>query len=163
MRIGLGYDLHRLVAGRPLILGGISIPFEKGLEGHSDGDVLLHAMGDALLGAANLGDLGKYFPPEDPQYQGISSGILLAEIRAMLALKQWEIVNIDSTVVTEQPKLQSSIPAMKEKIARTLGIEESQVSVKAKTNEGMGVVGQGDAIAAFAVALLECHYVNETL
>jgi 2-C-methyl-D-erythritol 2,4-cyclodiphosphate synthase len=154
MRIGFGYDLHRLVAGRPLILGGISISFEKGLEGHSDGDVLLHAMGDALLGAANLGDLGKYFPSEDPQYQGISSGILLAEVRAMLALKQWEIVNIDSTVVAEQPKLQSWIPAMKEKIAQTLGIEESQVSVKAKTNEGMGVVGEGDAIAAFAVALV---------
>ncbi|MBI4208264.1 MAG: 2-C-methyl-D-erythritol 2,4-cyclodiphosphate synthase [Deltaproteobacteria bacterium] len=155
MKIGFGYDIHRLVPGRPLRLGAVEVPFDKGLEGHSDGDVLLHAIGDALLGASNLGDLGKYFPSGDPQYQGISSGILLAEIRAMLALKQWEIVNIDSTVVAEQPRLQSWIPAMKEKIAQILGIEGSQVSVKAKTNEGMGVVGQGDAMAAFAVALLD--------
>ncbi len=154
MRIGFGYDLHPLAVGRPLVLGGVSIPFERGLEGHSDGDVLLHAIGDALLGAADLGDLGKHFPSGDPRYQGISSRILLSEIRSWLALKLWEVVNLDSTVVTEQPKLQPWIPSMKEKIAQTLGIEASQVSVKAKTNEGMGVVGQGDAMAAFAVALL---------
>jgi 2-C-methyl-D-erythritol 2,4-cyclodiphosphate synthase len=155
MRIGFGYDVHQLVAGRPLILGGVTIPFEKGLLGHSDADALCHAIGDALLGSAALGDLGSHFPNTDARFAGISSLRLLQQIAQMLREKKYRIQNIDSTVVLEKPKLHTYIPEMCMNIAAALGIAESQVSIKATTSEKMGFVGRGDGVAAYACSLIE--------
>lgn len=155
MRVGYGYDVHRLVEGRKLILGGVEIPYEKGLLGHSDADVLLHAITDALFGAAALGDIGKHFPDTDPAYCGADSLVLLKKCGEELAEHGWRIENIDSTVVAQRPKLAPYIDAMRERIAEALGIHVSQVSVKGKTEEGLGFTGSGEGIAAHAVCLLE--------
>ena len=154
MRIGTGYDVHRLVQGRDLIIGGVKIPYEKGLSGHSDADVLLHAVMDALLGAAALGDIGKHFPDSDPAYEGISSVSLLEKVGALLAEKGFIIENIDSTIIAQAPKMRPHIDAMRENIAGTLGLETEFVSVKATTEEGLGFTGAGEGIAAQAVCLL---------
>ena len=151
-RIGFGYDVHRLVAGRALRLGGIVVPFEQGLAGHSDADVLLHAITDALLGAAALGDIGTHFPPSDEQWRGADSRDLLAGAAAVLAAAGWQIGNLDSTIVAERPRLGPHIPAMRAKIARVLGLALDTVSVKAKTTEGLGFTGTGEGMAAYAVA-----------
>ncbi len=155
MRVGTGYDVHPLTPGRRLVLGGVEIPFGKGLSGWSDADVLTHAVIDALLGAAALGDIGRHFPPGDPEYQDISSLILLERVRQKLAENGWRIENIDATVVAEQPKLIEYIDEMRQKLSQTLGIAFDRVSVKAKTSAGLGFVGRGEGIAAHAVALLE--------
>ncbi len=155
MRIGFGYDVHELVGGRPLILGGVTIPFEKGLLGHSDADALCHAIGDALLGSAALGDLGAHFPNTDARFAGISSLRLLKQIGQMLVENGCRIQNIDSTLVLEKPKLQTYIPEMRKNIAESLGIAESQVSIKATTSEKMGFVGRGEGVTAYACALIE--------
>ena len=155
LRIGTGYDVHRLVAGRPLVLGGVTIPFALGLEGHSDADVLCHAIGDALLGALAEGDLGRHFPPGDPRWKDASSLDLLARIRALLEAKGARIVNVDAMVVAEAPKLAPKRAEMLANIARVLAIEPSQVSVKATTNEQLGALGRREGIAAMAVALIE--------
>lgn len=151
-RIGFGYDVHRLVAGRELRLGGVVVPFALGLAGHSDADVLLHAITDALLGAAALGDIGTHFPPSDEQWRGADSRDLLAGAAAALAAAGWQIGNLDSTIVAEQPRLGPHIPAMRAEIARVLGIALDTVSVKAKTTEGLGFTGTGEGMAAYAVA-----------
>jgi 2-C-methyl-D-erythritol 2,4-cyclodiphosphate synthase len=155
MRIGFGYDSHRLTAGRRLVLGGEEIAHDKGLLGHSDADVLIHAVCDAILGAAGLGDIGRQFPDTDPAYRGISSLTLLERVYALVAAKGYQIRNVDSTIVLERPKLASHLPAMAENIAFALRIPSDWVSVKAKTNEGMGLVGSGEGAAAFAVVLVE--------
>ncbi len=154
MRIGQGYDVHRLTEGRDLILGGVKIPYEKGLLGHSDADVLVHAVMDALLGAAALGDIGQHFPDTDPAYEGISSLELLRRVGGLLEEKGYVIENIDSTVIAQRPKLAAYRPRMAENIAAALGISAEQVSVKATTEEGLGFSGRGEGIAAQAVALL---------
>lgn len=154
MRIGTGYDVHRLTEDRLLILGGVTIPYEKGLLGHSDADVLVHAIMDALLGAAALGDIGKHFPDNDPEYKGISSMKLLAHVRTLLEQNGYLVGNIDSTIVAQAPKLASYLPQMVENIAEVLGIDASQVSVKATTEERLGFTGSGEGIAAQAVCLL---------
>lgn len=155
MRVGIGYDIHRFQEGRPLKLGGVEIAGEEGLGGHSDADVLLHAIIDALLGATSLGDIGQHFPPDDPVYAGADSARLLAEAASMVAGQGYAVANVDATVVAERPRLAPHIAAMRQRIAQTLGLEESKVSVKATTNEGIGDVGRGLGIAAVAVALLE--------
>jgi len=159
VRIGIGYDVHPLAEGRPLILGGVTVPHPRGLLGHSDGDVLAHAVMDALLGAAGLGDIGLHFPPEDPQYAGISSLLLLSQVRQFLKDDGWAVGNIDATVLAEAPRLGPFIPKMRRLLGRMLGIEEDRVGVKATTHEGMGFVGRGEGmaapLAAYAVALLE--------
>ena len=154
MRIGQGYDVHRLVEGRKLIIGGVDIPYEKGLLGHSDADVLLHAVMDALLGAAALGDIGQHFPDSDERYKGISSIALLKEVGKILQENGYMIENIDSTVIAQRPKLLPYRPQMAENIAAALGIEKEQVSVKATTEEGLGFTGPGEGISAQAIALL---------
>ena len=154
MRIGTGYDVHRLVQDRDLIIGGVKIPYEKGLLGHSDADVLLHAVMDALLGAAALGDIGKHFPDSDPAYKGISSMALLEKVGELLAQKGFIVENIDSTIIAQAPKMRPYIEAMRENIAGALGLEKDFVSVKATTEEGMGFTGAGDGLAAQAVCLL---------
>ena len=154
MRIGQGYDVHRLVEGRKLIIGGVDIPYEKGLLGHSDADVLLHAVMDALLGAAALGDIGQHFPDSDERYKGISSIALLKEVGKILQENGYMIENIDSTVIAQRPKLLPYRPQMAENIAAALGIENEQVSVKATTEEGLGFTGTGEGISAQAIALL---------
>lgn len=154
MRIGQGYDVHRLVEGRKLIIGGVDIPYEKGLLGHSDADVLLHAVMDALLGAAALGDIGQHFPDSDERYKGISSIALLKEVGKILQENGYMIENIDSTVIAQRPKLLPYRPQMAENIAAALGIEKEQVSVKATTEEGLGFTGTGEGISAQAIALL---------
>ena len=154
MRIGQGYDVHRLVEGRRLIIGGVDIPYEKGLLGHSDADVLLHAVMDALLGAAALGDIGQHFPDSDERYKGISSIALLKEVGKILQENGYMIENIDSTVIAQRPKLLPYRPQMAENIAAALGIEKEQVSVKATTEEGLGFTGTGEGISAQAIALL---------
>ena len=155
MRVGIGFDVHPLTPGRRLVLGGVEIPFDKGLSGWSDADVLAHAVIDALLGAAARGDIGSHFPPGDPQYQDISSLLLLERVGHELAENGWQIGNIDATVVAEQPRLNPHIDEICEKLSRTLGISRDKVSVKAKTSAGAGFVGRGEAIAAYAVALVE--------
>ena len=155
MRIGCGYDVHRLVAGRKLVLGGVEIEHETGLLGHSDADVLLHAICDALLGAAGLGDIGRHFPDSDPAFKGISSLKLLERTVALLLQGGWRIGNIDATVVAQRPKLAPHIPRMRANIARCCGIEEALVNVKATTTEHLGFAGREEGIAAQAVALLE--------
>ena len=154
MRIGQGYDVHRLVEGRKLIIGGVDIPYEKGLLGHSDADVLLHAVMDALLGAAARGDIGQHFPDADERYKGISSIALLKEVGKILQENGYMIENIDSTVIAQRPKLLPYRPQMAENIAAALGIEKEQVSVKATTEEGLGFTGTGEGISAQAIALL---------
>lgn len=150
-RIGFGFDVHKLTEGRKLVLGGVEIPFEKGLLGHSDADVLLHAICDALLGAAALGDIGKHFPDTDQQYKGISSIDLLKNVNQLLSKNSYAVVNIDSTVVLERPKIAPYIDQMRNKIANALGITLNQVSIKATTNEGLGFIGVGEGAVAYAV------------
>lgn len=154
-RTGIGYDLHRLAAGRPLILGGVQLPWERGLVGHSDADVLTHAVIDALLGAAGLGDIGSHFPPGDPGYAGADSLQLLRESARLLAEAGWHAVNIDASVIAEQPRLGPYTAPMRMALAAAAGLDAERVSVKAKTNEGVGPLGAGEAIAALAVALIE--------
>ena len=154
-RIGHGYDVHRLVTGRKLILGGVAISWEKGLDGHSDADVLVHAVMDALLGAAALGDIGQHFPDTDPVYKGADSCTLLGHVNQLLHQKGYTIGNIDATILAQRPKLAPHIPAMRQHIAEVLGIEPDCVSVKATTEEGLGFTGSGEGIAAHAVALIE--------
>jgi 2-C-methyl-D-erythritol 2,4-cyclodiphosphate synthase len=154
LRTGLGNDLHRLVAGRKLILGGVHIPFAKGPAGHSDGDALAHAICDALLGAAALGDIGRHFPNTSPEWRGTSSLLFLRHVRDLLRNAGYAIVNVDATVGLERPKLSAHIPRMQEKLARALGLDAGQVSVKAKTGEGVDAVGRGEAVRADAVALV---------
>ena len=153
-RIGHGYDVHRLVEGRKLILGGVEIPYEKGLLGHSDADVLTHAIMDAILGAMALGDIGKHFPDTDPAYQDADSLVLAKKVKELIASAGYEIGNIDATIIAEAPKLASHIPTMRKKIASALGTEEEQISVKATTEEGLGFTGEGLGIAAHAICLL---------
>lgn len=155
LRIGHGYDVHRLVEGRRLILGGVDIPWERGLLGHSDADVLVHAVMDALTGAARLGDIGKLFPDTDPRYAGISSLKLLAEVERLLGEKGFAVVNIDAVLLAQAPKVGPYRPQMAANIAGALGIEAEQVNVKATTEEGLGFTGDGSGMAAHAVALLE--------
>lgn len=155
MKVGFGYDIHRLKIGKKLILGGEKIASEKGLEGYSDADVLVHAMMDALLGASGLGDIGVYFPDNDPRWKGISSLILLEKVNQLLEQERFVVHNIDLTVVLENPKLFSYYPSMKKNVARVLKISEDDISIKASTNEGIGLIGKEEAIAAFCVALLE--------
>lgn len=155
MRIGHGYDVHRLVAGRALILGGVHIPHETGLLGHSDADVLLHAISDALLGAAALGDIGTLFPDTDPQYAGADSLRLLALVAQELRKARYRVVNIDATVLAQAPKLKPFIPEMRQNIARACGVEAALVSVKATTEERLGFTGCGEGMAAHAVCLIE--------
>ena len=154
MRIGMGYDVHRLTEGRKLIVGGVEIPYEKGLLGHSDADVLLHAVMDALLGAAALGDIGKHFPDTDPAYRGISSRELLSRTGRLLEENCFFVENIDATIIAQAPKMRPYIDAMRQNIADTLGIEVCQVNVKATTEEGLGFTGTGEGISAQAVCLL---------
>ena len=154
LRVGFGWDFHRLVEGRKLIIGGVEIPFPKGLLGHSDADVLLHALGDALLGAAGERDIGYYFPDTDPRYQDISSKKIIEGILQIIAKKGFQIINVDTTVVAEKPKLSDFIPVIKDKIAVLLGISTDAVGVKAKTAEATGEIGGGRGISAYAVALL---------
>ncbi len=157
LRIGNGYDIHRLVPGRPLILGGQSLqhPQGLGLDGHSDADVLVHAIMDALLGALSLGDIGQHFPPEDDRWKGADSLVLLEQVMALVRERGWRIVNLDSVVVAERPKLKPHIPAMRAAIAGRLGLEHDQVGVKATTNERLGAEGREEGISCHAVALLE--------
>ena len=154
MRVGMGYDVHKLVEGRDLILGGVKIPYEKGLLGHSDADVLLHAIMDALLGAAALGDIGKHFPDTDPAYKGASSIRLLEEVGRMIDEKLYVIGNIDATIIAQKPKMAPHIPEMRENIAKALGIEISQLNIKATTEEGLGFTGQGEGISSQAICSL---------
>ncbi|MBM4340802.1 MAG: 2-C-methyl-D-erythritol 2,4-cyclodiphosphate synthase [Deltaproteobacteria bacterium] len=155
MRVGFGYDVHALVPKRPLILGGIHIPYLFGLQGHSDADVLLHAICDALLGAIAEGDIGRHFPDTDPQYRDIKSALLLKKVMTKVKEKGFHILNIDSTIVAQKPKLQDFIPRMVNEIAQVLEIDPTRVNVKATTTEGLGFTGRGEGIAAYAVALVE--------
>jgi 2-C-methyl-D-erythritol 2,4-cyclodiphosphate synthase len=154
MRIGFGYDVHRLVEGRKLVLGGVEIPHEKGLAGHSDADVLLHAICDGLLGAMGEGDIGKHFPDTDPQFRGISSLKLLRLVTAILAERSLRVENLDTMVIAEQPRIMPYIPSMRAEIAKAIKIAEEKVNIKATTSEGLGFVGEGEGIAAYAVVLL---------
>jgi 2-C-methyl-D-erythritol 2,4-cyclodiphosphate synthase len=153
-RIGTGFDIHRLVEGRKLILGGVEIEFEKGLLGHSDSDVLTHAVCDALLGAAALGDIGSHFPDSDERFKGASSLDMLARVAELLAARGYRVANLDATIMAERPKLAPYIPRMRERLAERLGVAIEQVSVKAKTGEGLESIGRGEAMAAQAVALI---------
>lgn len=155
LRVGQGYDVHRLVRGRDLILGGVAVPYELGLLGHSDADVLIHAVMDAVLGAAGLGDIGKAFPDSDPALAGISSQILLARTEAMVRRAGWRVVNVDATVIAQKPKLAPYLPDMVRNLAAGLAVLPEQVNVKATTEEGLGFTGAGAGMAAQAVALLE--------
>ena len=159
MRVGMGYDVHRLTAGRKLILGGVEIPYGKGLLGHSDADVLVHAVGDALLGAAALGEIGKHFPDTDPEYEGVSSIRLLEHVGRLLDEKGYVIENIDATIIAQRPKMRPYIDQMRENIAEALKIETDQVNVKATTEEGLGFTGSGEGISSQAVCALE-RYLN---
>ena len=154
IRIGNGYDIHRLVTGRPLILGGVEIAHTVGLLGHSDADVLTHAIMDAMLGALSLGDIGHYFPPTDPQWQGANSLKLLEQVNQLIIDKGWQINNIDSVIVAEKPKMKPHLSAMRAKLAETLKINPEQVGIKATTNEQLGPVGREEGIAVYAVVLL---------
>lgn len=155
MRIGMGYDVHKLVENRDLILGGVKIPYEKGLLGHSDADVLLHAIMDALLGAAALGDIGKHFPDTDPAYKGASSMELLKQVGALIEQKLYVIGNIDATIIAQRPKMAPHIEKMRENVAEALGIEKDQINIKATTEEGLGFTGSGEGISSQAIAALD--------
>jgi len=159
-RIGLGFDIHKFTEDRPLVLGGVIIPFYRGLEGHSDADVLIHAAMDALLGAAGLNDIGHYFPPSEDKWARISSLILLQEIGKLLEQAQWSIGNIDCTVLAEEPKIRSHIEDMKRKMSETLRIEPGQIGIKATTCETLGAIGRKEGIAAYAIALLYKNEIN---
>jgi 2-C-methyl-D-erythritol 2,4-cyclodiphosphate synthase len=155
VRVGLGYDAHRLVTGRPLILGGVEVPHSHGLLGHSDADVLSHAIGDALLGAVGAGDLGTHFPDKDPAYKDISSLILLERIMKLVEKSGFSPVNVDATIVTQEPRLGPHIPAMQANLAPVLGLTPAEVNIKATTTEHMGFAGRGEGMAAYAVVLLK--------
>ena len=155
MRIGHGYDVHKLVEGRKLIMGGVEIPYEKGLLGHSDADVLLHAISDALLGAAALGDIGKLFPDTDPQFKGADSLELMAEVYRQIKEKGYKVVNVDATIIAQRPKMRPHIDAMRSNIAKILGVDIDCINVKATTEEGMGFTGEGLGISAHAVCLID--------
>ncbi len=155
MRIGTGYDVHRLTGGRKLIIGGVEIPADKGLLGHSDADVLLHAICDSLLGAAGLGDIGRHFPDSAPMYKDISSLLLLAEVRRLLSEAGFSVNNIDATIVAERPRMSPHIPAMVANIAAAAGVDRSRVNVKATTTEGLGFAGKGEGMAAYAVCTIK--------
>ncbi|TET76258.1 MAG: 2-C-methyl-D-erythritol 2,4-cyclodiphosphate synthase [Dehalococcoidia bacterium] len=155
MRIGIGYDAHRLARGRSLVLGGVEIPFEQGLEGWSDADVVVHAIIDALLGAAALGDIGTHFPTNDPAYEGISSIVLLGHTRNLLKEQGWRISNIDATIIAERPLIHPFVDQMRQNISQALSISKSQVGIKATTTEGLGFTGREEGIATYSVALLE--------
>ena len=161
MRIGQGFDVHALVTGRALIIGGVTIAFEKGLDGHSDADVLLHAVCDALLGAAALGDIGRHFPDTDSRYQGADSRVLLREVAKLLRDNGFHVVNLDSTIIAQAPKMAPHIAAMIANIAADLGIDRGRVNVKAKTTERLGFTGRGEGIAAQAIALVEWRQATE--
>ena len=154
-RVGIGYDIHRLKKGRPLWLGGVQIPFDKGLDGHSDADVLLHAITDALLGAVALPDIGHYFPPSDPSIKNIESAVMLAKALDEVRRLGYQVVNVDSVVIAEAPKIAAHREAMRKAIAKVLEVSIDAVQIKGKTNEGLGAIGRGEAIAAHAVVLLE--------
>jgi 2-C-methyl-D-erythritol 2,4-cyclodiphosphate synthase len=154
-RSGIGYDLHRLAEKRKLMIGGIDVPFEKGTVGHSDGDVLCHAICDALLGAASMGDIGTHFPDTDERWRGVSSLVFLRQVRQYLERKNWKIAHVDAVVVAERPKLGPHFPNMRVAIAKALGISSEQINLKAKTHEGMGEIGRGEAVAAHAIATIE--------
>ena len=156
-RVGTGYDLHVLVAGRPLVVGGVTLPSDRGPLGHSDGDVACHAATDAILGAAALGDIGRHFPDTDPRWKGADSIALLRDAARMVRDAGYVTVNLDVTIVLERPKIKDAIPQMRARLADALGIDASSVSVKGKTNEGVDAIGRGEAIAAHAVALLRNH------
>ncbi len=157
MRVGMGYDVHAFAEaseGRALLLGGVAIPYERGLAGHSDADVLLHAVVDALLGAAALGDIGMHFPSSDPRWRGAASTAFLEYTRDLLRNERWDIVNVDCTIVAEQPRMSPHVPAMREHVARTLELPVERVSVKSKTTDRLGFTGRGEGVACYAVALL---------
>jgi len=153
-KVGIGYDIHRLIAGRPLFLGGVEIPYIKGLLGHSDGDALIHALCDALLGALGLGDIGEHFPDTDPQYQGIAGSKLLQIVKGLVDQSGYQINNLDVIIIAQEPQLAPFKQQMKKKIALLLGIAEEVLNIKAKTNEGLGAVGNKDAVACYAAASL---------
>jgi 2-C-methyl-D-erythritol 2,4-cyclodiphosphate synthase len=155
MRIGIGYDVHRLAKDRKLVLGGVEIPFEKGLLGYSDADVLIHAVCDALLGAAGCGDIGRHFPDTDPSFKGVSSTKLLKNTYQIINTKSHTVINVDATIMAEAPRLQPYLESMKQNIAETLGIEQEQINVKATTTEGLGIIGKGEGMAALCVALID--------
>ena len=155
VRVGLGFDAHPLVEGRPLVLGGVDIPFEKGLSGHSDGDVVVHALLDALLGAAALGDKGPHFPSSDPDLKNVSSLFLLEKVGSMLASNEWKVVNLDATILAQRPLLAPFMAQMQERIAATLHMEKASVSLKATTTDHLGFTGREEGIAAYAVVLVE--------
>ena len=155
IRIGNGYDIHRLTAGRKLILGGVEIPHRLGLLGHSDADALTHSIMDALLGALSLGDIGLYFPPSDPQWAGADSQVLLAQVHQLVRDRGWQISNIDSVVIAEQPKLKPHISTMRDRLSATLEIASTQIGIKATTHEKLGPLGREEGIAAYAVVLLQ--------
>lgn len=161
MRVGQGFDVHALVAGRPLIIGGVTIAYDKGLEGHSDADVLLHAVCDALLGAAGLGDIGRHFPDTDPTYKGADSRKLLRAVAKLLESNNYQVLNLDSTIIAQAPKMAPHIPAMVSNIAADLGIPVGRVNVKAKTTERLGFTGRGEGIAAEAIVLIEQQQLAE--
>jgi 2-C-methyl-D-erythritol 2,4-cyclodiphosphate synthase len=155
MRVGIGYDVHPFAKGRPLVLGGVPVGGEDGLSGHSDADAVLHAIIDALLGAAGLGDIGQHFPSEDPAYAGADSKELLRHVAGLLKGAGYQVENVDATVIAERPRLQGYLSRMRQTIAAVLGVEDARVSVKATTHEGLGAIGRGEGIAAMAVALLK--------
>jgi 2-C-methyl-D-erythritol 2,4-cyclodiphosphate synthase len=155
MRVGMGYDVHRLVVDRKLIMGGVDIPYEKGLLGHSDADVLLHAIMDSLLGAAALGDIGKHFPDTDSKYKGISSILLLEHVGEILKKNGYEVINIDSTIIAQKPKMAPHISLMVKNIAQALAVDEDKVNVKATTEEGLGFTGTGEGISAQSICLIQ--------
>ncbi|PYJ03772.1 MAG: 2-C-methyl-D-erythritol 2,4-cyclodiphosphate synthase [Verrucomicrobia bacterium] len=155
VRVGIGYDVHALVEGRKLILGGVDIPHAKGLEGHSDADVLMHALCDAILGAVGAGDIGHFFPNTDPRWRGAPSAVFLEEAARQVRSRQGKIVNVDATLIAQQPKLAPHVPQMKAKIAAALGLDAAQVGIKATTNELLGFIGRGEGIAAIAVASVD--------
>jgi len=160
MRVGMGYDVHKLVEGRDLIMGGVNIPHKLGLLGHSDADVLLHAIMDALLGAAGLGDIGKHFPDTDPAYKGISSIKLMEHVAALIAEKGYVVENIDATIIAQKPKMRPHIPQMEENIAKAMGISVDQINVKATTEEGLGFTGTEQGISSQAICCLTTIYEN---
>ena len=155
MRIGIGYDVHRLVEGRKLVLGGTEIPFAKGLLGHSDADVLIHAVCDALLGAAGSGDIGEHFPDTDPQFEGISSMALLQSVNKIIQAKGFSVINVDTTILAEMPKLKPYLESMQKNIAGALGVTQPSVNIKTTTTEGLGIIGRGEGMAALSVALID--------
>lgn len=155
MRVGMGYDVHKLTENRDLILGGVNIPWEKGLLGHSDADVLIHAVMDALLGAAALGDIGKHFPDTDPAYKGISSVKLLTHVMELLRQNHFSVGNVDAVIIAQKPKMAPHIPQMRKNLAQAMGVEENRINIKATTEEGLGFTGRGEGIAAQAICLLE--------